>query len=112
MGRRSSSTSAKCAGVHGRGCSAKFGAEYVVALRSLREIRINRTSTRLVGDAPREGIRPRKGWCRYETVSRNRVGSAHRIVDGRVSSGGSLREERYGPMNEENLISAGRDGFL
>ena len=81
-------------------------------MRSLREIRINRTSTRLVGDAPREGIRPRKGWCRYETVSRNRVGSAHRIVDGRVSSGGSLREERYGPMNEENLISAGRAVFL
>ena len=53
-----------------------------------------------------------KDGCRYETVTRNRVGSAHRIVDGRVSSGGSLREERDGPMNEENLISAGRAVFL
>ena len=54
----------------------------------------------------------RKDDCRYETVPRNRVGSAHRIVDGRVSSGGSLRGGRYEAMKEEQLISPGHAVFL
>ena len=53
-----------------------------------------------------------KDGCRYETVPRNRVGSAGRFVDGRVSAGGSLWEGRYGAMKEENLIAAGLAVFL
>ena len=50
--------------------------------------------------------------CHDEAMDRNDPNTPLFIVDGRVSSGGSLREERYGPMNEENLISAGRAVFL